>query len=38
MFSLEAAFLPDKLLVDLPLLRRFQHIFSLHCAGDLSAA
>jgi hypothetical protein len=38
MFSLEASCLPDKLLVDIPLLRRLQLIFSQRCAGDLSAA
>jgi hypothetical protein len=27
---------PDKLLVDIPLLRRLQLIFSQRCAGDLS--
>ncbi len=29
---------PDKLLVDIPLLRRLQHIFSQRCTSDLSAA
>ena len=29
---------PDKPLVDIPLLRRLQLIFSQRCAGDLSAA